>query len=110
MTAADRPPPPPAAAAAAATALALAGCSAGSGGGTSTGSGEAGYVNSGKLTIGTAEPAYSPYVIDDKPQSGKGFEAAVAYAVADKLGFKKGDVTWVRTTFDQAIASLSATA
>jgi polar amino acid transport system substrate-binding protein len=43
-------------------------------------------------------------VLDDKPQSGKGFEAAVAYAVADKLGFTKSEVTWVRSTFDQAIA------
>jgi polar amino acid transport system substrate-binding protein len=43
-------------------------------------------------------------VQDDKPQTGKGFEAAVAYAVAGKLGFAKKDVTWVRTTFDQAIA------
>ncbi|MEV8215079.1 ABC transporter substrate-binding protein [Leifsonia sp. NPDC077715] len=92
------------AAAVTATALALAGCSAGSAGSGASSSGDAGYITPGKLTIGTAEPAYSPWVLDDKPQSGKGFEAAVAYAVADKLGFKKGDVTWVRTTFDQAIA------
>jgi len=91
------------AAAVTATALALAGCSAGSAGSGSSSSGD-GYVTAGKLTIGTAEPAYSPWVLDDKPQSGKGFEAAVAYAVADKLGFTKGDVTWVSTTFDQAIA------
>ena len=31
-------------------------------------------------------------------------EAAVAYAVADKLGFKKSDVVWTRTAFDTAIA------
>jgi polar amino acid transport system substrate-binding protein len=47
---------------------------------------------------------YFPWVIDDTPQSGKGFESAVAYAVADKLGFAKKDVVWVRSTFDQAIA------
>jgi polar amino acid transport system substrate-binding protein len=63
-----------------------------------------GYVTGGKLTIGTGQPAYFPWVIDDTPQSGKGFEAAVAYAVADKLGFAKKDVVWVRSTFDQAIA------
>ena len=91
------------AAAVTATALALAGCSAGTAGSGSSSVGD-GYITPGKLTIGTAEPAYSPWVLDDKPQSGKGFEAAVAYAVADELGFKKGDVTWVRTTFDQAIA------
>lgn len=61
-------------------------------------------VTAGKLTIGTGQPAYSPWVLNDKPESGEGFEAAVAYAVADKLGFKKTDVVWVRTTFDQAIA------
>ncbi|SEA90087.1 ABC transporter substrate-binding protein [Leifsonia sp. 21MFCrub1.1] len=87
----------------AAASLALAGCSAGTSGGSSP-SADSGYVTPGKLTIGTAEPAYSPWVLDDKPQSGKGFEAAVAYAVADKLGFTKSDVTWVRSTFDQAIA------
>lgn len=91
------------AAAVTAATLALAGCSSGSAGDSATATGD-GYITQGKLTIGTAEPAYSPWVIDDKPQTGKGFEAAVAYAVADKLGFAKKDVTWVRTTFDQAIA------
>ncbi|WBM79543.1 ABC transporter substrate-binding protein [Cryobacterium breve] len=62
------------------------------------------YLTPGKLTIGTGEPAYFPWAIDDSPASGKGFEAAVAYAVAGKLGFAKQDVTWVRTTFDEAIA------
>lgn len=58
----------------------------------------------GKLTIATGEPAYYPYVIDDKPESGEGFEAAVAYAVAANLGFDNADVVWTRTTFDGAIA------
>lgn len=61
-------------------------------------------VTPGKLTIGTGSPAYSPWVLNDSPESGEGFEAAVAYAVAEKLGFKKEDVVWVRTTFDEAIA------
>ena len=61
-------------------------------------------VTAGKLTIGTGQPAYEPWVVGDKPESGKGFEAAVAYAVAAKLGFAKKDVLWVRTTFDEAIA------
>ena len=92
-----------AAAAAVTAALALAACSAGgeSGG---TGPSAEGYVTDGKLTIGTAEPAYFPWVIDDAPESGEGFEAAVAYAVADELGFEQSDVVWVRSTFDQAIA------
>ncbi|MEI8231881.1 MAG: amino acid ABC transporter substrate-binding protein, partial [Actinomycetes bacterium] len=50
----------------------------------------------GKLTIGTGNPAYSPWVLNDAPEAGEGFEAAVAYAVAEKLGFKAADVVWVR--------------
>jgi polar amino acid transport system substrate-binding protein len=61
-------------------------------------------ITAGKLTIATGQPAYSPWVIDDKPESGDGFEAAVAYAVAAKLGYAKSDVIWTRTTFDSAIA------
>ena len=58
----------------------------------------------GKLTIGTGLPAYEPWVVGDAPESGEGFEAAVAYAIAEQLGFAAEDVVWVRTTFDEAIA------
>jgi polar amino acid transport system substrate-binding protein len=61
------------------------------------------YVTEGKLTIATGEPAYYPYVIDDAPESGEGFEAAIAYAVAEELGFAPEDVVWVRTSFEAAI-------
>jgi polar amino acid transport system substrate-binding protein len=57
----------------------------------------------GKLTIATGEPAFSPWIEDDDPANGEGFESAVAYAVADKLGFAKEDVVWVRTQFEAAI-------
>ena len=60
-------------------------------------------VADGVLTIATGEPAYYPWVIDDAPESGEGFEAAVAYAVATQLGFTKDEVKWVRTTFDSAV-------
>jgi len=60
-------------------------------------------IESGMLTIATGEPAYYPWVIDDAPESGAGFEAAVAYAVATQLGFSKDEVKWVRTTFDSAV-------
>jgi len=63
-----------------------------------------GYVTDGKLTIATGEPAFFPWVIDDAPESGEGFESAIAYAVAEELGFAAEDVVWVRTTFDEAIA------
>jgi polar amino acid transport system substrate-binding protein len=58
----------------------------------------------GKFTVATGSPAFPPWVIDDKPESGKGFESAVTYAVAKQLGYAPGDVTWIRTTFDSAIA------
>jgi polar amino acid transport system substrate-binding protein len=60
-------------------------------------------LDEGTLTIATGEPAFPPYVIDDDPTTGEGFEAAVAYAVAGQLGFADEDVEWVRTTFDAAI-------
>jgi polar amino acid transport system substrate-binding protein len=58
----------------------------------------------GKFTVATGNPAYSPWVIDDKPESGKGYESAVTYAVAKKLGYTDADVVWIRTGFDEAIA------
>lgn len=60
-------------------------------------------VTDGVLTIGTGNPAYFPWVINDSPESGEGFEAAVAYALAKRLGFEADQVVWTRTTFDQAI-------
>jgi polar amino acid transport system substrate-binding protein len=61
-------------------------------------------VEAGVLTIATGEPAYEPWVLNDAPESGEGFEAAVAYAVASELGYDKSQVKWIRTTFDGAIA------
>jgi polar amino acid transport system substrate-binding protein len=63
-----------------------------------------GWITPGKFTVGTGEPAFYPWVIDDHPESGEGFEAAVAYAVAEELGFARDDVVWVRTSFEEAIA------
>src|SRR4051812_48536734 len=54
----------------------------------------------GKLTIGTDQPAYEPWFTKNKPDNGEGFESAVAYAVADKLGYAKRDVQWIRVTFN----------
>lgn len=84
------------AAAAAALVLVLTGCASNSTEGLT--------VTPGKLTIATGNPAYEPWVVGDKPESGEGFEAAVAYAVAEELGYSKEDVVWVRTGFDEAIA------
>ena len=60
-------------------------------------------LEEGTLTIATGNPAYSPWVENDKPESKEGFEAAVAYAVAGQLGFEDANVKWVRTGFDEAI-------
>lgn len=60
-------------------------------------------LTEGKLTIATGNPAYYPWVLDDAPESGQGFEAAVAYAVAEEMGFAAEDVVWVRSSFDEAI-------
>ena len=56
-----------------------------------------------KLTIATGNPAYFPWVVNDAPESGEGFEAAVAYALAKEMGFAAEDVIWVRSSFDEAI-------
>ena len=61
-------------------------------------------LTAGKFTVATGNPAFPPWVIDDKPESGKGYEAAVTYAVAKQLGYTDADVVWIRTTFDSAIA------
>ena len=81
---------------------ALAGCSGGESAGSAAG--DDGTVTAGKLTIATGEPAFYPWVIDDDPESGQGFEAAVAYAVAEELGYDQEDVVWVRDTFEESIA------
>ncbi|KQV74210.1 ABC transporter substrate-binding protein [Aeromicrobium sp. Root344] len=60
-------------------------------------------VKAGTFTIATDDPAYDPWFSDNDPSNGKGFESAVAYAVADKLGFAKSEVTWVKAGFNQAI-------
>ncbi|MEY4173091.1 MAG: hypothetical protein RI900_256 [Actinomycetota bacterium] len=61
-------------------------------------------LEASSLTIGTGDPAFPPYVVDDKPESGQGFEAALALAVARELGFEGAAVKWVRTSFDTAVA------
>lgn len=98
----------------AAAALALTGCS--SSADTSTQPAESASASAscdkatlatqqpGKLVIATGQPAYDPWVSNDSPESGEGFEAAVAYAAAEKLGYSAADVEWMRTTFDVAIA------
>ena len=71
----------------------------------------------GTLTLSTDNPAYSPWFAGgndgatvfngeygNDPNNGQGFEGALAYAIAAKLGFAKSEVTWIVTTFDQSFA------
>ncbi|MEP1125836.1 MAG: ABC transporter substrate-binding protein [Ilumatobacter sp.] len=60
-------------------------------------------LEDGVLTLATGEPAFEPWVIGDAPESGEGFEAAVAMAVAREMGYEGDAVTWVRAGFDEAI-------
>lgn len=92
-------------------AVALTGCSSADEPTTSaspstspTAAAELATLTPGKLTIATSEPAYSPWVLNDDPATGEGFESAVAYAVAEQLGYSKDDVVWVRAPFEASIA------
>jgi len=58
----------------------------------------------GTLTVATDSPAFEPYVVDDDPTNGEGFESAVAYAIADQLGFAKDEVKWIRVPFNSTFA------
>jgi polar amino acid transport system substrate-binding protein len=58
----------------------------------------------GVLTVATDSPAYPPYFENNKPSNGKGFESAVAYAVAKQLGFSASEVKWVVEPFDSSYA------
>ncbi|HVX55541.1 ABC transporter substrate-binding protein [Nocardioides sp.] len=56
----------------------------------------------GKLTIATDSPAYAPWFKKNDPSNGAGYESAVAYAVAQQLGFSKDQVTWVKESFNNS--------
>lgn len=53
----------------------------------------------GQLTVHVDDPVWSPWFEDNDPSNGKGFESALTYAVAEKLGFTKADVKWGYTAF-----------
>jgi polar amino acid transport system substrate-binding protein len=57
------------------------------------------------LTIGTDEPSFPPWFdFDGGPETGTGFESAVAYAVAEELGFTADEVEWVVVPFNNSFA------
>jgi len=57
-------------------------------------------LEAGTLTIGTDSPAFSPWFKGNDPTNGRGYESAVAFAVAEELGFSDGDVSWVTVPFN----------
>jgi polar amino acid transport system substrate-binding protein len=61
-------------------------------------------VNPGTLTVGTDNPSFPPWVLKNDPTSGQGYESAVAYDVADRLGFSKDEVKWVTVPFNKSYA------
>jgi polar amino acid transport system substrate-binding protein len=63
-----------------------------------------GTLYPGIFTFGTDQPVYPPWYMGDNPASGEGFEAAVAYAVAEKFGYTRDEVRWVRVPFNAALA------
>jgi polar amino acid transport system substrate-binding protein len=58
----------------------------------------------GTLTVATGEPVFPPWMIDDDPTNGQGFESALVYALAEEMGFTTENVVWVRTGFDESVA------
>ena len=90
--------------------LLAAGC--GSGGGETTSAttaeackpGELETVSDGTLTVATDKPAYPPYFEDDDPSNGEGFESAVAYAIAEQLGYPAAKVKWTVEPFNSSYA------
>ncbi len=106
------------AAAAAALGTGLAACGSSGSGSTATSGGSASAAaasctyagvqkelyTKGVLTVGTDKPAYPPWFEDNNPANGKGYESAVAYAVAKQLGFKNSQVKWAYEPFNDSYA------
>lgn len=101
----------------AAAAMTVAGCSSpksstavpapGTASGSSTSacpSGALPTAKAGVLTIGADNPVYEPWFSNNDPTNGKGYESAVAYAIAQQLGYPKDKVKWTRIPFDSVVA------
>lgn len=60
-------------------------------------------VADGTLTIATDDPAYEPWFVDNDPTNGQGYESAVAYAIAEQLGYTQDQVAWVTVPFNKVV-------
>lgn len=58
----------------------------------------------GQLTVATSDPVFPPWMMDNDPAGGVGFENGLVYALAAEMGFEPEQVVWVEVTFDGAIA------
>jgi polar amino acid transport system substrate-binding protein len=99
-----------------AAAAALAACGSSSSGGSAGGTSSAAPAScsnsaiqgelyaKGALTIATDKPAYPPWFESNDPANGKGYESAVAYAVAKQLGFTRSQVHWTYEPFNDSYA------
>jgi polar amino acid transport system substrate-binding protein len=58
----------------------------------------------GVLTVATDKPVYPPWFDNNSPADGKGYESAVAYAIARQLGFKPTQVHWGYEPFNASYA------
>jgi polar amino acid transport system substrate-binding protein len=65
---------------------------------------DARLVAPGFLTVGTSDPVYPPWMLNNDPATGEGFENGLVYALAEELGFARDQVRWVALTFEQIIA------
>nr|WP_218913033.1 ABC transporter substrate-binding protein [Janibacter alkaliphilus] len=61
-------------------------------------------LEEGTLTVATDDPAYEPWFVDNEPSNGEGYESAVAFAIAEELGFAEDEVTWTTATFNTVVA------
>lgn len=61
-------------------------------------------LTAGTLTIGTDSPAYEPWFVDDDPANGEGYESAVAFAIAEQLGYATDAVEWVVVPFNAVVS------
>ena len=67
-------------------------------------------VTAGTLTVATGAPVFPPWMgvgddVFDVPESKTGFEGALVYELAAKMGFSDDQVVFVRTGFDEAIVA-----
>lgn len=60
-------------------------------------------IADGTLTVATDDPGFEPWIVDNDPTNGEGYESAVAYAIAEQLGYTPEQVTWVRVPFNKVV-------